>query len=417
MPKTICLVSPGHLSTNPRLVKEAQALQQAGFETKIIHGRYQKWSADADRDIERRLGNVASVPFGPIEASRLTYVRQTLVRKGAESFVRAGLDVAPFLEAGHSPILPDLVRETCSKAADLYIAHYVAALPAVARAARKFGVPYAFDAEDFHLGDLPDLPEHAVDKRIIRAIESRYLPGASYVTAASTMIAKAYAEVYGISRPTVLLNVFPKDNAPVAATSRGFAEPGPSLYWFSQTIGPGRGLELAIEAVSRTESRPHLYVRGIPAAGYEDTLRRLAYAAGVADRLHVLQPAPPDDLERLGAVYDLGYVGELADTHNRQIALTNKLFSYMLGGVPSIASDIPAHRAIARELGDAITLFPIGDAAALAAAMDSMLLNPVRLAAARAQAWKLGQEQYNWDVEQQNLVACVREALCQAGDL
>jgi glycosyltransferase involved in cell wall biosynthesis len=213
----------------------------------------------------------------------------------------------------------------------------------------------------------------------------------------------------------VILNVFPKANAPTAATSRGVAEPGPSLYWISQTIGRGRGLETAIEAIARTRSLPHLYLRGTPAAGYEAHLRSLAAHAGVADKLHFLDPAPPDDLERLGASYDLGYVGEVDATQNRLLALTNKLFSYLLGGVPSLVTDIPAHRQLAPQLGDAMTLFPIGDAAALANAIDRLLLDPQRLANARAHAWHLGQTRFNWDVEQTRLTDIVEKvATCHS---
>ena len=94
--------------------------------------------------------------------------------------------------------------------ADLYIAHYPAALPAAAIAARRHGALYAFDAEDFHLGDWPEGPGASSSKRrLIRAIEGRYLPGCAYVTAASPGIADAYAEAYGIARPTVAAECLP----------------------------------------------------------------------------------------------------------------------------------------------------------------------------------------------------------------
>ena len=134
--------------------------------------------------------------------------------------------------------------------ADLYIAHYPAALPAAAKSAARHGARYAFDAEDFHLGDLPDLPKHEHERRRLRAIEGAYLPRAAYVTAASPGIADAYVKGYGIKRPAVVLNVFPLSRAPASTTPRGTVEPGPSLYWFSQTIGPDRGLEAAVAAGS-----------------------------------------------------------------------------------------------------------------------------------------------------------------------
>jgi len=407
----VCLVSPGHLSTNPRLVKEAHALHAAGHKVYVVCGRFKRWGTRHDAPLAAEIESVTAVPFGPAEASHWTYIRQNSVRHLSRTLVRFGLKSQCLVEAAHNPAVRDLAAAAQAAPADLYIAHYVAALPAVAHAAARHGAAYAFDAEDFHLGVLPDTPVHALDKRIIRAIEARYLPGTAYMTAASPLIAEAYAEAYRVPVPTVVLNVFPKANAPLAPTLRGSAEPGPSLYWFSQTVGPGRGLEAAIEAVARAQSKPHLYLRGTPATGYDAQLRALATSAGVFERLHFLDPAPPDELERLGASYDLGYSGETGFSPNNLRALGNKLFSYFLGGVPCLATDTPAHRRLAPELREAMTLFPVGDATALAATIDHFLLNPQHLATARAHAWRLGQTRFNWDVEEQRLLDVIARTL------
>ena len=39
----ICILTPGHLSTNPRVVKEADALTGAGYEVNIIAADYALW--------------------------------------------------------------------------------------------------------------------------------------------------------------------------------------------------------------------------------------------------------------------------------------------------------------------------------------------------------------------------------------
>src|SRR5581483_4675772 len=102
-----------------------------------------------------------------------------------------------FAGAAISPFTFSLMRAAERISADLYIAHYPAALPAAAKAARIHRAHYAYDAEDFHLGDWPDGPAHETRRRLLRAVESRYLPKCAYVTAASPGIADAYAEAYG----------------------------------------------------------------------------------------------------------------------------------------------------------------------------------------------------------------------------
>jgi glycosyltransferase involved in cell wall biosynthesis len=335
---------------------------------------------------------------------------QVLRQRASRLLVAAGVHHPAVVRGAWHPIAPDLVTAALSVRADLYIAHYPAALPAAAIAAQHHQALYAFDAEDFHLGDAPEGPEHHAERRMIHAIEARYLPGCAYVTAASPGIADGYVQAYGIPRPTVVLNVFPRSQGPSRSTSRGTAAP-PSIYWFSQTIGTDRGLECAVRAIGRARTRPHLYLRGTPAAGFLDCLRIIAREVGAGERLHVLPPTEPAEMARLAAAYDVGLVGETGHTQSRRIALTNKQFTYLLAGIPVLMSDIPAHRTFAPSLGEAARLYPVDDDAALAQALDALLGDPVSLATARNTAWRLGQERFNWDVEQSALLGCVAAAL------
>jgi glycosyltransferase involved in cell wall biosynthesis len=245
-----------------------------------------------------------------------------------------------------------------------------------------------------------------------RAIESFYLPGCSYVSAASPGIAEAYQQTYGIPLPTVILNVFPLADAPERVSVRGSAQPGPSVYWFSQTIGPDRGLECAAKAIGLARSCPHLYLQGNVGAAFRETLLLVAEQAGAVGRIHFLPPVHPAELARLASAFDVGFVGETGQTPNRRIALTNKLFTYWLAGVPCVASDIPAHRALADEVGSAMACFPVENPQALAVELDSLLsFNSGRLAEARQRAWQLSHQKFNWGSEKSRLIRCVSTAL------
>ena len=409
----ICLLTPGHLSTNPRLVKEADALAGAGHDVTVIAADFALWAREADKSFAVRSWRVArTLRFGP-HATLSARIIQFLRLRGARVMLALGVGPQAVVRAAWHPITPDLVSAAKGIEADLYVAHYPAALPAAAIAARRHGAICAFDAEDFHLGDFPEGAAHELERRMIRVIEAHYLPKCAYVTAASPGIADAYVEAYGIVRPTVVLNVFPLAYAPAAATARGSAKPGPSIYWFSQTIGPDRGLECAVRAIGQARSQPHLYLRGMPAVGYLDRLHDLAVQEGVLDRLHVLPPAAPSAMELLASNYDLGLVGETGHTLNRRIALTNKQFTYLVAGIPVVMSDIPAHRAFATEAGAAARLYPVDDWANLAVAFDSLLCDAHALAVARATAWRLGRERFNWDLEKASLLERIA-GICSA---
>lgn len=403
----ICIVTPGQLASNPRVVKEAAALNSAGHQVTTIATRVLDAVEARDRSVMQTAGwRTERIAFNRGWRWRLERLRQSLAAAGWSATGLAVLE-----DAAHSGMTRRLIEAARATPADLYIAHYVAAIPAAAEAARCHGALYAFDAEDFHLGDLPDAPRYAKAKALIRAIEGRLLPGAAYVTAASPGIADAYVATYGIPRPTVILNTSPRHSAPPAPTPCGVACPGPSLYWFSQTIGPDRGLECAVDAIARAASSPHLYLRGMPARGYIELLRARAIERGVGDRVHVLEPAMPAEMERLASLYDVGLVGETGATENRRIALTNKIFTYLSAGIPALLSDVPAHRAIADDVAGAVMLYPASDPGALAQAIDRLLSDPGRLAAARDCAHALGQSRFAWERDSARLLELVGRTL------
>lgn len=306
-----------------------------------------------------------------------------------------------------------LINAALATPADLYIAHYVAALPAAVAAARRHGAVYAFDAEDFHLGDLPEAPEHIRARRLIESIESRYLPHAAYVSAASPGIANAYTDRYAISPPVVILNTFSKTLSASFASSPDSHMRAPSVYWFSQTIGPCRGLEGAVDAIAQAQSAPHLHLRGTPSKGYAEMLRARAFALGVGNRLHIHEPGKPDEMVAMASLYDVGLVGETRTTFSRSIALTNKQFTYLLAGLPAIMSDLPAHKAYAAEAEGAAFLYRSEDARSLSEALDALFVDRTRLAAAKRRAHLLGQSKFNWEAEAPKLLRCVERALAR----
>lgn len=403
----ICLVTPGHLSTNPRLVKEADALAAAGYEVSIVAARFIHWADAADTEFANRPWRVHKVAFGPL-AGRASQIMQSLLRRVC-LLAWKGLGLWP--ERAFHPVIAGLTRAACGIQADLYIAHNLAALPAAYHAAKKHGAKFGFDAEDFHSGELSMTPENALRSRLTREIERRYLPLCDHLTAASPGIAKAYAEAYGVAVPSVILNVFPKAAAPSAPTRCGAARPSPSLYWFSQTIGPDRGLETVVTAIASSQSRPNLFLRGNLSPGYEKVLTALAEQLGIGDRLRFLVPAPPGDMVSLAAEYDIGLATEVSTTANRDICLTNKIFTYLLAGLPVLATDTAAQSEIASGMSGAVFVYPQQGAQNLALRMDELLLSPHQLAHARQAAWQIGQVRFNWDVEQAILLRLVESAL------
>jgi glycosyltransferase involved in cell wall biosynthesis len=185
-------------------------------------------------------------------------------------------------------------------------------------------------------------------------------------------------------------------------------------YWFSQTIGLDRGLQSFIQAMARTRTRVTLDVRGGNRWGHGERLVALAHELGIGDRVNLLPMASPEEMVRLAASYDIGLSLETDVSENRRLCLTNKIFTYLLAGVPVLLSDTPAQRALASDLGAAQRLVSLADPAAMAATLDDLAGSPVARAEASASAWRLGRERYNWEVEKAALLGSVARAFASS---
>src|SRR5437868_13937483 len=122
MPR-ICILTPGHLSTNPRLVKEADALAGNGYDVQVIAADFASWARVGDRSFARKAWRVVrTLPFGP-KAPRRARAIQLLRQRSTRLMVAAGASSPGIVRAAFHPIAPDLVAEAKKTPADLYIAH------------------------------------------------------------------------------------------------------------------------------------------------------------------------------------------------------------------------------------------------------------------------------------------------------
>jgi hypothetical protein len=407
----VCIVSPGSLASNPRVLKEAEALQGDGYDVTTVVCDYAEDLRGADNELTcNSPWKVVRVPRSSSE--RVAGAMSRLTARALECS-GAGIPLGIASAAYGGPAAP-LMKAAIAVRAGLYIAHYVVALPAVVAAARRHGGLLAFDAEDFHSGEGGEGAAEAFRMRLVRRVEGACLPSCSYITAASPLIGKAYEAAYGVPTTTVL-NVFPLSMAPDVRPVRDpAAPPGLRAYWFSQTVGLDRGLQAFLQAMARTHTRITLDVRGSDRWRHGATLSKIARELGIADRLTLLPTAPPGEMARLAASYDLGLSLETEATESRRLGLTNKIFTYLLAGLPVMMSDTPAQAALAPELGPAATLVSLADPQAIANTLDRLAV-PGNLAQAKDNAWRLGHERYNWDREKAVLLEAVRSAFTRPG--
>ena len=395
----VSIVTAGHLSTCPRMLKAADALAAAGYRVRVVSVQHTEWATAADDDV--RHGRRDAWPWTVVSyerrRARPAYLRSGVRARATQAVVgavgprRAALALAV---RAHSRAHPELVRATLAEDADLIYGGTMGALAAVAEAGRRSGTPYALDLEDFHSAEGADDPGGRRADALAERIERAVLPGAAFLTAASPAIAAAYADKYG-ARPVPIHNVFPlPTRAPDLCPS-----PGESLrlYWFSQTIGPGRGLEDAVSAMGIGKIPGELHLRGRAIRDYLEKLTRLAHDA--APRLKIIhhEPAPPDAMVELCAGYDVGLTLEQGTVLNRTLCLNNKALTYILAGLAVAISDTPGQRPLAKTLGAAAVLYQPGDVRALATALGRWAGDKGLLAQAKARAWEAAHRRWHWE--------------------
>jgi glycosyltransferase involved in cell wall biosynthesis len=408
----VCLISSVHPWVNPRLVKEADALAERGHDVFVVTKRVDRWSDERD---------VVMLAEKSWAALRIGLMRDDPADRWRwfSSAVRSELALRAYRAAGTGRLaeeayyrgFPLVLQAANDTRADFFIAHTQGALPIAARAAARAGVGFGFDCEDLLAEEVADGLRNPALRHAILDIERTYLPRASYATATSKAMAAYLAKQYGIPEPGVLYNVFPRaefDGLP--PPDRRPARDTVELVWISATIGPGRGLEDAVRALSRLPEQVRLTIFGRMLPSYEPELNGLADRMGVRGRI-VVQPIPqPKDVAAAMASFDVGLSLDLNDCANRSLTICNKVFEYLQAGLVAGMTDTPGQREVIDDAPRAGFVYPPGDDAALATRLRPYVDDRRALVEAQMAAWAAGRTRYNWDHDREVFLAAFERA-------
>lgn len=407
------VITAGHLSTCPRMLKAADFLGEASYDVRVVSTNFEAWATAADDVLRAK----RQLKWTIIDYSRST-ANTTRVRAGlrcrlCRQLVNVvGADKLPVKAVGcaMNRACSELVSATSAESSDLIYGGGGALVP-TRLAARRLGVPYGVDLEDFHSGEQASTTtEGRLSNAIAEAAERVVFREAAFLTTASEAMADEYASKYG-RRPLVINNTFPLPASPPDLASRnGLAL---RLYWFSQTIGYGRGLEDCVKAAGLAGIACELHLRGKPLPEYISSLRKLA--ALHAPKLSILEHEPVTTEQVIDTCrgMDVGLALEQMEPRGRAVCLTNKALTYILGGLAVVFTDTPGQRELARDLGTGAWLYPPGDVARFAAGLKVWAEDREKLISGRKAAWHAAQRRWHWEhpEEQGTLLRAVESVL------
>lgn len=273
-------------------------------------------------------------------------------------------------------------RAAIYHASDLFV------LPAMSRAARAGGAQVTYDARELYT-NLWSARGKPWTSAFWYAVERRFIGGASAVLTVNESIAERLARMYPISTPHVFPNVPRLHSAGPANKLRamaGLASDVP-LVLYQGYLRDGRGCDVLVKAARRVRSCAVVFLGEGP---LRPVLERYVSRHALESRVRFLDLVPPDDLLPLTADADVGAcliqdqpaARLLPRRRLQRFSLPNKLFEYLVAGVPVLGSTLP-------EISRLITRYQVGcvasprDVDAVARAMHEMLSNE----AARAR-WK-----------------------------
>lgn len=391
----------------------AVALSEAGYAVTIVSPIYVASVQEADRRFlaDPRWRGV------PVEMVRqhqpVTYYRTGIRMRLARMLLRGkelkscSLDL---LARGYARAFDDLLKLAVAQPADLFLGGTAGGLAVAARAAEIRGVPYALDLEDFHSAEQDPSLETDLSHALISEIQRRILPRARFLTTSSNAICAEYERNFkGV--PQTVHNVFslPKTTPLFTPAPRQTLR----LFWFSQVIGPRRGLEASIEACGLAGVDMELHLLGSDGRGYLAHLEN--HAQRTAQRLRLTHHARvlPDAIISRAADFDVGLSVEPGFCRNNELALSNKSFAYLTAGLAVAFTDTPGQRELAGDIGAGALCFKVGDIAAQAAGLRHWAKNPTALLAARKAAWAAAQRRWHWEhpEERGRALALVQQAL------
>jgi glycosyltransferase involved in cell wall biosynthesis len=295
--------------------------------------------------------------------------------------------------------------------ADVYHAHDAKALPACYMAAFLRRKPLIFDAHEVPLAE--KTARWSGLRRITACLLSIMIPRCAGVITVSPPIVREMSKRYHCREVSLIRNIpsYKAVSRSKRLHQRLSLEPEVMIALYQGNIQSDRQLDRLVRAAAFLEQNIVIVLMGEGVGETPAELESLARRGGVADRVRILPAVPYEELLEWTASADVGLIVYSPDQSlNVQMCLPNKLFEYLMAGLPVLATSLDA-------VSDVLNTYRAGrvisslQPEAIGAAINEMLANSDALASMRRNALKAVQHDLCWEKESQQLIRLYQEIL------
>jgi glycosyltransferase involved in cell wall biosynthesis len=398
----VAIVTGASLAWNPRAFREAAALSATGLRVVVLGA-----SAHSALKLDQDLASQHGFAFLSVVADGRT-IRARLRSRAARAVFRT-MGVQSCWQLGQC--IKELLAAAEEVGAKYHIMHLEQGLWVGMKLLEK-GYRVGVDFEDWYSEDLLPEARRTRPVRMLRALERTLLREAEHTACPSFAMSRALAREFACAQPMVIHNACPWSARNLIDRSIKDRRDGrrPSIHWFSQTMGLGRGLEDLVAALPQVSHDVEIHLRGRMIAGF-DRWVRARLPEYWQDRVFFHPTVTNEELLSRIAEHDIGFAGEMKYSKSRDLTVTNKILQYLLAGLAVVASDTQGQTEVGERAPQAVSLYPSGDAGQLAERLNALVAYPDKLRAAKAAALQAAEGIFCWERQERTLVQSVERAL------
>lgn len=369
----ICAAVVSDLTFDARVWKETRSLASAGYRVTLIGCAY-----EVPRTVRRQQDgvDVVEVPLGS--------------RTGRVSI------------AGRALTLARLWIQILRTPADAYHAHNIHVVPAAWTASKLRRGKLVYDAHELY-GDWAGRGALTrVANVLSRRVERFAVRRSDAVITTNASRAEVLRQRHGREHVTILGNV-PRRVDEVVPLDPGYPSDAPIVLYQGGIYARSRAFRETIAAIADLDV--HFVIIGFGRADDLELIRTWAVESSAEAKVHLLPPRPFDELVRTAAAASVGLVPVKAVDLGSVLGDTNKLFEYLMAGLPVVASDLPEIRHVVTQ-GDPPVgeIFDADSPASIAQAIQRVLADPEEYEKRRREARRLALERFNWEIEEARLL-------------